>query len=120
MPKNISRRSLLRYGVSIGCVAMAPLGTTTTASAQDPATIAAATLAVASFVGGLIASANRRNVDSIMLQAVLQELKVIQEQLASLQNAMAIVMVKLAELPKEIAEVVAKQSVRDLHRDLMA
>jgi hypothetical protein len=86
----------------------------------NPAMVAAVSLSAASFVAGLIANANRRNVDVYMLQAVLEDLHIIQEQIASLQSAMSVIMDDLATLPTKIAQIVAKNSVRQLHGQLLA
>jgi hypothetical protein len=116
----ISRRDLLRQTAVIGAGLALPLGAVNVASAVAPAAIVAAVLAVASFVAGQIANHNRRNPEIYELGAALRELQVIEDQIASLQTSMALILEKLSNQAQQTADIVAHQSVRDLHRDILA
>ena len=111
----LSKRDLLRSSAALaGAAVLRPFP-----AAANPAVAIAIGLAVASFVGGLIANANKRNVEAYLLQAVLEEIQVIQEELAAVQRALAVILTELANLPKEISDIVAKQSVRNLHAGIL-
>jgi hypothetical protein len=74
----------------------------------------AAALAVASLVAGGIAAHNRRDVTLLMTKAIHAELRVISNQLASLQQATALMLQKLDTLTGEFDQLLKRQEVRVL------
>ncbi|NKQ88713.1 hypothetical protein C3Y91_31215 [Rhizobium sp. UPM1133] len=105
-----TRRDFLKQLTAVGLGSMLPISMSTKAHAFPWAAVA---LAVGSYVAGMIASHNRRNVEAYMLAAIRQELRVATLQLASLQLAVAAVLDELAKLPAIFEEGLAKRSLLD-------
>lgn len=113
----ISRRDFLRSSVAAGTFSILP---TVLIPSPASASYAAAGLAVAGIVAGMIAGHNRRDVNAIYGVATRKELRNASLQLASLQEASAVILTALADLPEALRREFAVQSVRELHRDIAA
>ena len=112
----LSRRDILKSAAS-GAGLLLPLGLTSRALGFPWVAVA---LAIASQIASMVANHNRRNPDVYILSAVQDELRVVTEQLASLQSAVSAVLDELAKLPDVIRDIVAQQSLIDTQAKLKA
>jgi hypothetical protein len=113
----LDRRSFLASSAATALCrlgATAPLGILFRPSAAraEPILIA---IAIGAAVAGMIAANNRGSALADYLNALNQKLEVAIDQIASLQEAVSIVLVKLAGLTSQIDALLGEKEIQDLH-----
>lgn len=110
---SFTRRSLISSSAVVAGTRLIPSAyiATLLAPSSARAEVVTTTLALASIVAGLIAAHNRRG-DDVLLSALNQKLDLVIEQVASVQQSVAMVLDSLATLPNKIDKLLKEEQTR--------